>query len=222
VQRIAPARCTRAEAAWLARDLPRVRHEARAAFELARDKGHPWFLGELSYWLWRAGDVKHASAACAEPYALQINGRWREAAAAWEQIGCPYEQACALADGDEGAQRTALAMFDRLGANPMAGRLRRQMRAAGVRAVPRGPRASTRRNTAGLTAREVQVLALVANGWQNSRIAARLSRSPRTVEHHLAGILAKLDAGSRSEAVAVARDRGILPQAARQPAVAAR
>ena len=86
------------------------------------------------------------------------------------------------------------------------------MRAAGVRAVPRGPRASTRRNSAGLTAREVQVLALVANGWQNARIAARLSRSPRTVEHHLAGILSKLDASSRNEAVTRARARGILPQ----------
>jgi DNA-binding NarL/FixJ family response regulator len=104
----------------------------------------------------------------------------------------------------------------------MADRLRQHMRAAGVRAVPRGPRASTRGNIAGLTAREVQVLALVANGWQNARIAARLSRSPRTVEHHLAGILSKLDASSRNEAVARARARGIipqpvLPQQARQP-----
>lgn len=212
LQRIAPARCARAEAAWLARDLDRVRREALAAFELASDKGHPWYVGELAYWLWRAGDAKSAPAACAEPFALQIDGRWREAAAVWENIGCPYEQACALADGDEPAQRDALAIFDRLGARPMADRLREQMRSAGVRAVPRGPRASTRGNSAGLTAREVQVLALVANGWQNARIAARLSRSPRTVEHHLAGILSKLDASSRNEAVARARDRGILPQ----------
>jgi DNA-binding CsgD family transcriptional regulator len=194
-----------------------VRREAQAAFELASDKGHPWFVGELAYWLWRAGDLNHAPATCAEPFALQIKGRWREAAIAWEKIGCPYEQACALADGGEPAQREALLIFDRLGASPMADRLRQQMRAAGVHAVPRGPRATTRSNSAGLTAREVQVLALVANGWQNTRIAARLSRSPRTVEHHLAGILSKLDASSRSEAVARARDRGILPQHAQMP-----
>jgi len=212
LQHVAPVRCARAEVAWLAGDMARVRREARPAFELACDQGHPWFAGELAYWLWRSGDLKRAPEACAEPFALQISGCWREAATAWEKIGCPYEQARALADGDEAAQREALVIFDRLGASPMADRLRQQMRAAGVRAVPRGPRASTRGNCAGLTAREVQVLALVANGWQNARIAARLSRSPRTVEHHLAGILSKLDAGSRNEAVARARARGILPQ----------
>jgi DNA-binding CsgD family transcriptional regulator len=210
-------RCARAESAWLAGDLARVRGEAWAAFELASEQGHPWFAGELAYWLWRSGDVKRAPVACADPFALQIGGHWREAAAAWQEIGCPYEQARALADGDEAAQRDALVIFDRLGASPMADRLRQQMRAAGVRAVPRGPRASTRGNSAGLTAREVQVLALVANGWQNARIAARLSRSPRTVEHHLAGILSKLDASSRNEAVVRARARGLLPQPVQVP-----
>ncbi len=222
LQRVAPVRCARAEAAWLAGDLARVRAEARAAFEQASDQGHPWFAGELAYWLWRSGDLTQAPPGCAEPFALQIGGRWRDAAAVWEKIGCPYEQARALADGDEIAQRQALVIFDRLGAGPIADRLRQQMRASGVRAVPRGPRASTRGNSAGLTAREVQVLGLVANGWQNARIAARLSRSPRTVEHHLAGILSKLDASSRNEAVASARARGIIPphalaQHAQQP-----
>jgi len=211
LQLVATVRCARAESAWLARDLARVRREAGAVFELANEQGHPWLAGELAYWLSRSGDVERAPATCAEPFALQIAGQWREAAAAWERIDCPYEQARSLADGDEAAQREALVIFDRLGASPMADRLRQRMRAAGVRAVPRGPRASTRGNSAGLTAREVQVLALVANGWQNARIAARLSRSPRTVEHHLAGILAKLDACSRNEAVTRARARGIIP-----------
>jgi len=217
LQCVAPVRCARAEAAWFAGDPARVRAEARAAFEQASDQRHPWFAGELAYWLWRSGDLKRVLPGCAEPFALQIAGRWREAAAAWDKIGCPYEQARALADGDETAQREALVIFDRLGASPMADRLLQQMRAAGVRAVPRGPRASTRGNSAGLTTREVQVLALVANGWQNARIAARLSRSPRTVEHHLAGILSKLDASSRSEAVARARARGIIPPPAQPP-----
>ena len=212
LQRVAPVRCARAEAAWLVNDLPGVRGEALAAFELAREKSHPWFLGELAYWLWRAGDVMEAPAACAPPYALQISGEWNAAAAAWDAIGCPYEKARAFTDGDEHAQRMALAIFDRLGASPMAERLRQQMRSAGVPAIPRGPRRSTLGNAAGLTLREVDVLALVARGWQNSHIATRLSRSPRTVEHHLAAILGKLDARSRIEAVAIARERGILPQ----------
>jgi DNA-binding CsgD family transcriptional regulator/tetratricopeptide (TPR) repeat protein len=218
LQRVAPTFCTRAEAAWLRGDLPGMRREALAAYELAQAKHHPWFIGELAYWLWRAGDVKKAPAHCAQPYALQIGGKWQAAASAWETIGCPYEQARALADGDETAQRQALAIFDRMGATPMAERLRLSMRAAGVNAVPRGPRASTRVNAAGLTVREVEILELVALGWQNAQIAARLSRSPRTVEHHLAAILTKLEVGTRGEAVTVARDRGILAKMGTEPA----
>jgi DNA-binding CsgD family transcriptional regulator len=212
LQRIAPVRCARAEAAWLAGDLPGVRREAREAFDLATAKRHPWFLGELAYWLWRSGDIRDAPPGCSAAYALQIGGRWRDAAAAWESIGCPYEQARALAEGDAAAQRDALAIFDRLGARPPAERVRHEMREAGVPAIPRGPRSTTRGNPAGLTTREVEVLALVAEGWQNARIATQLSRSQRTVEHHLASILAKLAVNSRNDAVAAARERGILPQ----------
>jgi DNA-binding CsgD family transcriptional regulator len=86
------------------------------------------------------------------------------------------------------------------------------MREAGVKAVPRGPRPSTRQNVAGLTTRELEVLELIAEGRQNAQIAARLSRSPRTVDHHLASILAKLDTATRGDAVVEARKLGILPQ----------
>ena len=213
LQRVARVRCTRAEAAWLRGDFDGLRREASAAYELARAKGHPWFVGELAHWLWRAGVPDAARPPCAEPFALQIDGDWRGAAALWERIGCPYEHAFALADGDESAQRTALEIADRLGARPMADRLRLRMREQGIAAIPRGPRESTRANPAGLTAREVEVLDLVARGWQNARIAEQLSRSVRTIEHHIAAILAKLDVGSRNEAVEAARDRGLLPKA---------
>jgi DNA-binding NarL/FixJ family response regulator len=154
---------------------------------------------------------------CAPPYALQIQGRWREAAETWAALGCPYEQGRALAEGDDAARREALAIFDRLGARPIADRLRQRMRAQGAQAIPRGPRASTRTNVAGLTAREAQVLALVAEGCANADIAARLSRSTRTIEHHIAAILAKLEAGSRVEAVDAARRRGLLAQDGQRP-----
>jgi DNA-binding CsgD family transcriptional regulator/tetratricopeptide (TPR) repeat protein len=212
LQRIAPVCCIRAESAWLAGDPARAGLEARGAFDLAQAKAHPWFLGELAYWRWKAGELQAAPAGCAEPYALELGGRWQEAASAWEAIGCPYESARALLGGDEDARHRALATFDRLGAGPMAKRLRREMRAGGIQAIPRGPRASTRGNAAGLTSREVEVLELVARGWQNARIAQALSRSPRTVEHHVESILAKLGAGSRGEAVEAAREIGLLSQ----------
>jgi DNA-binding NarL/FixJ family response regulator len=137
-------------------------------------------------------------------------GRWSDAAAAWRAMGCPYEEARALADGDEAAQRAALAILDKLGAKPLAERIRRQMRQAGVRSVPRGAALATRSNEAGLTARELEVLALLAEGRRNAEIASRLSRSARTVEHHVESILAKLEVGSRADAVAAARRLGLL------------
>ena len=212
LQRLAPVRCLRAERAWLAGDIANVCREASAAFGLASQKQHAWFLGEMAYWRWRVGDLGVAPPGYAEPYALQIAGRWRAAATAWKALGCPYEQGRALIDGDSGAQHEALEIFERLGARPIADWLRAHMRKEGIRGVPRGPRQATRNNPAGLTAREMQVLLLVAEGCPNSQIADQLSRSLRTVDHHLAAILAKLAATSRTEAVAAARRLGIVPQ----------
>jgi DNA-binding CsgD family transcriptional regulator len=143
-------------------------------------------------------------------YAVQIAGDWRSAAERWERIGCPYEQATALADGDEAARRSALEIFERLGAEPAAEALRQRLRAASVRGIPRGPRPSTRENPLGLTIRQMEVLALLARGRRNVEIAERLFISAKTVDHHISAILAKFDARSRAEAVAEAQQRGIL------------
>jgi DNA-binding NarL/FixJ family response regulator len=61
-----------------------------------------------------------------------------------------------------------------------------------------------------LTAREREVLTLVAIGLTNKAIAQRLSISDHTVKFHVASLLAKLDAESRTEAVHVAARRGLL------------
>ena len=62
----------------------------------------------------------------------------------------------------------------------------------------------------GLTPREVEVLRLVAAGYTNPEIAEQLVISIRTVETHRAAIHRKLDTSSRAEAVAFARDHGLL------------
>ncbi len=61
-----------------------------------------------------------------------------------------------------------------------------------------------------LTPREAEVLALVAEGRSNGEIGKQLFISTKTVSVHVSNVLAKLDAGSRTEAVAVARRRGLL------------
>ena len=208
--RLGPARAARAEMAWQGGDNGRAIEEARACYDIAVSKQHPWIAGELAFWRWRAGDDFIPPAWIAKPFALQIAGDWRGAAEEWEQRGCPYEQGMALMDGDEAAQLAALEIFERLGARPAIEKLKQEMRSKGVRGIPRGPRPTTRENTFGLTAREMEVLASLVDGLSNNAIANKLSLSTRTVEHHIASILQKMQVQSRSEAVALAAKDGLI------------
>ena len=204
-QREGLIRAARAEAAWLVGDRERTLEEARAAYDLAVSHRHPWYVGELAFWCWRAGDPVPLPDWTAKPYALQINGNWHAAAEEWARMGCPYEQARALADGDTAAQIAALEIFERLGARPMADELRHKLQAAGARHIPHKPRASTRDNPFGLTGRQLEILGLLTEGLSNAAIAARLHLSPKTVDHHVSAILARLDVHSREEAAELAR-----------------
>jgi DNA-binding CsgD family transcriptional regulator len=208
----------RAEHAWLRGQDHRVAEEAAPVFELAVAAAHPWFAGELAFWSRLAGTPAPAPAVVAEPYRLLLGGDWRAAAAAWQERGCPYERALALACGDQDeALLEALALLDGLGARQTAQRLRRQLRRRGHLRVPRGPNRATAANPAGLTGRQVEVLGLLAEGLTDAEIAARLSLSPKTVGHHVSALLAKLGAGSRREAVAAARRLGVVPAKTREP-----
>jgi DNA-binding CsgD family transcriptional regulator len=212
LQRIGPVRAARAEAAYARGDRDGAVAEAQSALPLAIDRQHPWFIGELAYWSWRAGALETAPAQCAEPYALQIAGDWRAAAAAWQRLGCTYERARALEEGDADAQREALALFEALGARPKAQALRRQLNSEGVRGLPRGARPSTRGNAFGLTQRELQVLLLLCDGRRNAEIAERLCRSVRTVDNHMAAVFAKLGVDTRLAAIQAAQRAGLTGQ----------
>lgn len=206
LQRIAPVATARAEAAWLRGDLDAVRGEAMRAYALAVQAGSRWDIGRIALWLRRAGALGEVSMPLPDPFASELAGRWRDAADAWERLGCPYEQALALSEGDEDAQRAALQILDELGAAPAAAIVRRQLQSRGVRGLARGPRRSTRANPAGLTNRQMEVLELLAEGLSNREIGKRLFLSTRTVDHHVSALLQKLGAGSRARAAALARD----------------
>ena len=220
LQRIAPVRAARAEAAWLRGDLAAAAREASETLALAERRSHQWFAGELAWWVRQGGGEVQVPAVCAPPYALQFAGKFREAAQAWSDLGCPYEAARALAEGDTAARLEALACFERLGARPAAEQLRARLRAEGVRGVPRGARRSTESNPHQLTERECAVLALLCLGLRNSEIAERLSRSVRTVDHHLESVFAKLGVSSRTEAAAAARRAGLAGSKIRRAAAA--
>lgn len=69
-----------------------------------------------------------------------------------------------------------------------------------------------REGPAGLTAREVKVLTLVAQGLSNKQIAERLVISPKTAGNHIEHIYAKIGAGNRASAGLYAMQHGLLPE----------
>jgi DNA-binding CsgD family transcriptional regulator/tetratricopeptide (TPR) repeat protein len=209
LQRLAPAAAARAEHAWLDGDAERVVELVRGTYELAVAREEPWPRAELALWLWRAGVATAGYADDPAPYVRARRGDWLGAAEAWRAIGFPYERAEALGEAAEDAARLeALATFDELGAVRAAAHLRRRLRAAGMRRIPRGPRAASRAAPAGLTPREREVLDLVVEGATNAEIARALVIAPKTVDHHVSSVLSKLGVSSRRDAgAAVARLR---------------
>ena len=144
-----------------------------------------------------------------------VVGRWGAAVQAWRTDGQPYALArvlvtqaeAAAAAGDRTAAREALeeagAIAANLEARPLRDEVARLARRVGLRgAVRAGPDV--------LTARERDVLRLVAVGHSNSRIGAELYLSPKTVSVHVSRIIAKLEVTNRIEAAAVAHRLGLL------------
>lgn len=213
LQRIAPAQCARAEMFWYQGEHDRMVEEAQASYDMAMRYRHPWFVGELAYWQWRGGVPGHVPDTIAEPYSAQMTGDASRAAGLWEQLGCPYEQAIALSDSaNEDDLLHALQILIDLDAAPAIALVQQKLRHLGSDRIPRGPRESTRANPVGLTNRQLHVLELMADGLTNSEIADRLFISPKTVEHHISTILAKLNVKSRREAAIFAQENDLFDQ----------
>ncbi len=214
-QYIVPLRLARAEARWLEGMAAEARVEAELAMDSVEDPD-PWMRGAIDSWLRRTGSPRRPDGPTAGPYALQRLGRFAEAATQWEAIGCPYDAAMALLEaGDEDSMRAALRTFDELGAKATASFTRRLMRSHGVRSIPAGPRAATSQHPLGLTPREQQVLALLAERRTNAEIGQELFISPKTVDHHVSAVLAKLNVTSREQAARFAGRADVDEQIAR-------
>ncbi|MGY1619856.1 AAA family ATPase [Geodermatophilus sp. SYSU D00691] len=94
--------------------------------------------------------------------------------------------------------RTALTLFEELGATPWAERAAQELRASGETARRRDVSTAT-----DLTAQERQVAGLVRQGLSNRDAAAQLFVSPRTVDFHLRNVFSKLGVASRAELIAL-------------------
>jgi DNA-binding CsgD family transcriptional regulator len=214
LQRMAPVAAALAEYGYLSRDDDEALLQTLADV-LERSYGtRIWFTGPIRYWLWRNG-VDTLAAPTPDPIRSSLDGDVDAAATAWARIGSPYARADALSQGDTEQRLEALQIFEELGAVAADRRLRHDLHDQGV-AIPRGPSTSTRSHSAGLTTRQAEVLVLLAEGLSNAEIADRLFLSPRTVEHHVAAVISKLDVTNRDEAVETARREGHLP-ASKEP-----
>jgi len=180
--------------------VPRERFEALAELMRAHGGLRGRYAGRLAAWAAVAGVEIELDSPASGPYAAMLRRDWPAAADAFGELGWPYERALMLSlTDDECALAEAIGIARRLGAEPLTRRVAVRMRELGMR-VPRGPRKTTRANPAGLTARQLEVLALVAEGLTNAEIAERLIVSQRTAEHHVAAVLTKLGASTRREA----------------------
>ncbi len=195
-QRVGPAGASAAEIAWLEGDSAAAERAAARAWVVVREAASPWTLGLVAVWLPDA-EAAEAADALEAPYRAEALRHWDEAAALWNQLGSPYAEALAWArSGTREGLARAVTAFQEQGADRAAERARSLSRAQGW-APPRGRRATTVAHPGGLTRREAEVAGLLAEGLTNAAIAERLVLSPRTVEHHVAAVMAKLEVTSR-------------------------
>jgi DNA-binding CsgD family transcriptional regulator/tetratricopeptide (TPR) repeat protein len=151
------------------------------------------------------------------PTPEELLAAWQTTTGAFAELGHAFETARSRArtatvlraagQAAEAAELVGLARDTarRLGAEPLL----RELRAVGGQVPARAAAGESRRDES-LTARELEVLTLVAQGRSNREIAGQLYISAKTVSVHVSNVLAKLGAAGRTEAVAVARRRGYL------------
>ena len=185
-------------------------------------------LEQLAASIVQPGPVERAHAAVFTAEAARAAGHlnlaaWDAATAAWDAIGQPYPLAYALlqaaraavGEGDRAAaadrlpQAAELAV--RLGARPLQQQITRLARRARID-LPHGAGQAGPAAPFGLTARELEVLRLVAGGRSNQQIAAGLFISPKTASVHVSNILGKLGVTSRVEAAATAHRLHLLDE----------
>jgi DNA-binding CsgD family transcriptional regulator len=165
---------------------------------------------EFAFWLLKVRNQPLPLHNVYAGYDLSTEETRQQAALLWQQLGCPYEQALLLFDGNEADKRKAISIVHELNATAVYEKMKHQMRAYGIRQIPRGIRQTTRSNPAQLTIRELDILQLLKQSLQNKEIANRLFISAKTVDHHISSLLSKLDVNSRAKAVQEALRLGII------------
>ena len=209
-QHIVPMRLALVESAWLSNDNGACREQLSLLEKIDPRNVNPWSRGEIAVWRRRTGlEPLPLSNDTPAPYAAELRGDLLAAADIWDRLGVPYDAGMVLIQvkgtGTDASFARAVSTLEAIDARPAALRARQAAKSVGADAqlppLRRGPYKTARRHPLGLTARECEILRMIAEGDSNRDIAARLSRSPRTIEHHVSALLEKLNAASRVDAM---------------------
>lgn len=211
LQYIIPARLALMEQAWINNTPDEAIIHFKAMADLPQNKLHPWNRGMLALWGKRlkfdisgliTNDMSH-------PFHLELSGQHKEAAKIWEKIGAPYNQSLALIN-DTSPQSDqslikAITVLQSINAKIVLDKAIALAQSRGITAklpkTKRGPYHAARTHPLGLTKKEQQILILMTKGHSNRNIAELISRSQRTIEHHVSSILKKLNVANRTDAI---------------------
>ncbi|HET9433793.1 MAG TPA: response regulator transcription factor, partial [Chitinophagaceae bacterium] len=200
MQRIIPALVALLEYEWLTGEILLKKEVLDRTVSMLDQSINSIENNEFAFWLLKARKQRLPLDDVYEGFDASSVSKAQKAARLWEQAGNPYAQALTLFQGNDDDKRKAITIVKKLGASTVYEKMKYEMRAAGIKKIPRGIRKSTQSNRANLTERELDVLQLLKDGLQNKEIGAKLFISPKTVDHHISSILFKLDVNSRAKA----------------------
>ena len=204
-QRLTPVRLALTRHHYLRDEFDAARRQLQALADFGHAVLRPWDAGALRVWARRL-QLSLPEDVGPRPTAAQRQELLGNHAAAAELLAAqnrPVDAALCCLAGVRAGKHELGARGEQLfaAANVQVG-ARALRRAMGLPVTPaKQPRRSKRpRHPLGLTRKEVEILTLLSQGASNNEMAEQLSRSPRTIEHHVSSILGKLDAANRLEA----------------------
>ena len=210
IQRVVPSIVALLEYEWITGIEIIENRDIDSVIEEVNKGGKSFDCSEFFYWLFKTRKRQLQLNEIFEGYKSAKKSDVIKASTFWESIGCTYKQALLLFNGNEIDKRKAMTIVQKLGADAIFEKMKEEMKASGVKRIPRGIRKTTKSNMAFLTIRELNVLQLIKEELKNREIAERLYISPKTVDHHVSSILFKLDVRSRLSAIQKATDLGIV------------
>ncbi len=171
-----------------------------------------WTRAELTFWKQLLGmDAGTAKGVCDTAFHAALDGDFAASGMQFARCGADYlANLCFGLSDNPQTVSAGLAALHRQGAKAPVARLTELLEKRGLTrediTLPRGPYRAARKNPFGLTAKEMIVLEYLAQGLNNAEIADEMSRSQRTVEHHVSAILQKLEVENRLAVLLKLRD----------------